>query len=133
MTGHAKQKQYITQWDLIYHEMMAVNNYYREYAGVHENTSAAYHHHESSKSFTSKNESDVQLLTKYIEQKGSPFSKSCPNNLQNFVTKELMTDNIRTSLLNSTEIGKDKYMDFRQKRISEKKRSNYHKQFIEAT
>ncbi|KAK7078068.1 hypothetical protein SK128_025296, partial [Halocaridina rubra] len=46
--GHAKLKQYITQWDLIYDEMMAVKNLHREYAGVHESTSEAWHHYESS-------------------------------------------------------------------------------------
>ena len=100
--------------------MMAVNNYHRDYAGVHENTSEAYQHHQSSKSFTSKTEMDVQSVIKYIEEKGSPFSKSCPTSLQNFVTKVVMTEDIRRSLLNATEMGKDKYIDFRQKRICEK-------------
>ena len=48
--GHAKQKQYVAQWDLIYHEMMAVKNLHCEYAGVSENTSSALLHHESSQS-----------------------------------------------------------------------------------
>ena len=63
---------------------------------------------------------DVQSVIKYIEEKGSPFSKSCPASLQNFVTKVVMTEDIRRSHLNATEMGKDKYIDFRQKRICEK-------------
>ena len=39
--SHAKQKQYITQWDIIYHEMMSVKNVHRQYAGVFERTSEA--------------------------------------------------------------------------------------------
>jgi len=31
---HAKQKQYVAQWDLIYHEMMAVKNLHHHYANV---------------------------------------------------------------------------------------------------
>ena len=45
--GHAKYKTYVTQWDLIYHEMLGVNSLHRQYAnvigGIHEN----YTHHES--------------------------------------------------------------------------------------
>uniref|UniRef100_UPI00358E1FE5 inhibitor of nuclear factor kappa-B kinase subunit beta-like n=1 Tax=Myxine glutinosa TaxID=7769 RepID=UPI00358E1FE5 len=52
--GHAKQKEYVAQWDLIYHEMMAVKNLHREYTGVNESTSEAWHHHESSQSTTNK-------------------------------------------------------------------------------
>ena len=43
--GHAKQKQFIAQWDMIYHEMMAVKNLHREYSGVNEITSEAINHH----------------------------------------------------------------------------------------
>ena len=32
--GHAKQKQYLAQWDLIYHEVMAVQNPHRESSGM---------------------------------------------------------------------------------------------------
>ena len=46
--GHAKQKQYIVQWDFIYHEMMAVQNLHREYSGmietIHMNQSATKRH-----------------------------------------------------------------------------------------
>lgn len=101
---------------------MAVNNYFSEYAGVYENTSEAYqyHHHEASNSYTSRKETNIQSITKYIADKGSPFSKSCPTELQNFVTKQVITESIRSSLLNCTEYGKDKYMEFRQNRICDK-------------
>ena len=46
--GHAIQKQYVAQWDLIHHEMMTMKNLHREYTGVNESTSEAWHHHESS-------------------------------------------------------------------------------------
>ena len=39
--GHVKQKQYIVQWDIIYHETMSVENVHRLYVGVFERTSEA--------------------------------------------------------------------------------------------
>ena len=80
--GHSKQKQYIAQWDLIYHEMMAVKNFHREYTGVNECTSEAWHHHESSQSTTNRKEGHIQEMMKYIEERGSPFSAVSPSATQ---------------------------------------------------
>ena len=43
--GHTKQKQYMAEWDLNYHEIMAVKNLHCEYASVNESTSSALLHH----------------------------------------------------------------------------------------
>ena len=85
--GHAKQKQFIALWDMIYHEMMAVKNLHREYSEVQEATSEAVNHHEHSQSATERKEGHIQEMMKYIEERGSPFSSECPKELQNFVTK----------------------------------------------
>ena len=52
--GHAKQKQYVAQWDLIYHEMMAVKNLHQQYSGMKEATSEAINHHEHSQVATER-------------------------------------------------------------------------------
>ena len=57
--GHAKQKQYIVQWDLNYHEMMALKNLHCEYASVNESTSSALLHHELSQSITNRKEGHI--------------------------------------------------------------------------
>ena len=74
--------------------MMAVKNLHCEYAGVGESTSSALLHHESSQSITNRKEGHIQEIMKYIEERGSPFSAECPLVLQNFVTKEMMTEEI---------------------------------------
>ena len=74
---------------MIYHEMMAVNNLHREYSGMKEITSEAINHHESSETFTKRKEKHIQKMMKYIEMRGSPFSVESPNQLHNFVTKEV--------------------------------------------
>ena len=110
--GHTKQKQYIAQWELIYHEMMAVTNLHREYTGVSESTSEAWHHHESSQSTTIRKEGHIQAMMKFIEERGSPFSAECPKVLRNFVTKEVMTEENRKHGLNASEKGKERYETF---------------------
>ena len=121
--GHAKQKQYVAQWDLIYHEIMAVKNLYCENTGVSESTSSALLHHESSQSIINRKEGHIQEMMKYIEERGSPFSAECPSVLQNVVTKEMMTEEIRKDVLNASEIGKKKYEAFHSDRIIKKNRN----------
>ena len=98
MFGHAKQKQYIAQWDIIYHEIMSVKNVHREYAGVFERTSEAWHHHEPSQSTKDRKEGHIQAIVRYTEEQGLPFSTQCPPVLHYFVTKEVMTQDIRIGL-----------------------------------
>ena len=117
--GHAKRKQYVAQWDLIYDKMMAVKNLHCEYTGVSDSTPTL-HHHESSQSITNRKEGHIQEMIKYIEERGSPFSAECPSVLQNFVTKEMMTEEIRNDVLNASERGEKKYEAFHTDRIIRK-------------
>lgn len=118
--GHAKQKQYVAQWDMIYHEMMAIKSLHREYTGVTEATSEAWHHHESSQSTTTRKEGNIQAMMKFIEERGSPFSAESPKVLHNFVTKEVMTEESRKHVLNASEKGKEKYEIFHCERFINK-------------
>ena len=59
-------------------------------------------------------------MMKYIEKRGSPFSVESPTQLHNFVTKEVMTEEIKTDLLQSTQKGKEKYKEFHTERFFKK-------------
>ena len=45
--GQSKRKQFIAQWDLIYHEMKAVQNLHRQYTYVMEKTNEGFFHHDA--------------------------------------------------------------------------------------
>jgi len=112
--GHAKQKQYVAQWDwdLIYREMKAVKNLHRQYANMMERK-----HHQWSQARTDHTESHVQAMMRYIEEKGTQLSVRASPMLQNFMTKEIMSDEIRKDMLNALIKGKEKYLTL--------KRENY--------
>ena len=118
--GHAKQKQYVAQWDLIYHEMMAVKNLHREYVGMIDNTHESCSHHESSPAITNRKESHVQAMIDFIEDKGSPLSVTASCTLQNFVTKEIMSEDIRNDMLKAFSKGKELYLTFRLQKFVQK-------------
>ena len=118
--GHAKQKQYVAQWDLIYHEMMGVKNLHHQYTGIKERTHEAYEHHELTQATTNRKEAHIQDMMRFIEEKGSPLAVGASPKLQNFVTKEVMTESITNDMINAFEKGKEKYLMFRKERLLEK-------------
>ena len=56
-------------------------------------------------------------MVKLIEHRGSPLSTECPPMLYNFVTKEIITEDIRNDVLNAHENRKKKYEAFHNERI----------------
>jgi hypothetical protein len=118
--GHAKQKQYVAQWDLIYHEMMAVKDLHCEYAGMVDDTHESCNHHQSSQATTTRHEYHIQAMIKFIEKQGSPMSQNASPTLQNLVTKEIMATEIRKDMLNIFAKGEEKYQKFRQERFVQK-------------
>ena len=116
---NSKNRNLVTKWDLIYHEVLGVKSLHSRYSGVEDSSFESFHHHESSKVFSDKLE-QVRKVILFIEERGSPFSKSTPKELQNFISKEMMPEVVRSDLLNSSDIGKDKYLEFRNKIFVEK-------------
>ena len=118
--GHAAQKQYIAQWDIIYHEMMALKNLHREYMGVSSGTYDSWTHHESSNKQTIRKEANIKAMIKFILEKGCPFSDECPPTLHNFVTKQVMSDTIRKDMHDVLKVGEVRYQELRYTRLVEK-------------
>ena len=99
-----------------------MKNVYGEYTNVVDFSFEAWQHNEASLTHTRNMEDQIQGMVHFIENKGSPLSLCCPTVLQNFVTKEQMTDDIRNDLLNASKRGKEKYMEFRKDVFIEKSR-----------
>ena len=59
-------------------------------------------------------------MMNFIEERGSPFSADCPTKLHNFVTKQVMSTEIRKDVLNASEKGKKKYRAFNSEQIIDK-------------
>ena len=51
-------------------------------------------------------------MTKFIEERGSPLSSECPSVLHNFVTKQIMTPQIREDMLHAMKKGDEKYLEY---------------------
>ena len=70
--GHSKQKHFIAQWDLLYHERVGINRLDRKYSGDQDIHNKAYVHHEASKSYTTQMEQQLQDMIKEMRKNGLP-------------------------------------------------------------
>ena len=59
-------------------------------------------------------------MMRFIKEKGPPLSLDASPTLQNFVTKEVMSKDIRNDMPNAFTKGKEKYLTFRKERFLEK-------------
>ena len=120
--SNSKNKSFLGKWNLVYHEMLSVKQICAEYTDIIDSSFEGWQHNEASPTYTRKMEDQIQNMIYYIENKGSPFTSSCPTILQNFVTKQQMTHDIRNDLLNASQKGKAKYLEFRKEFFIEKSR-----------
>ena len=59
-------------------------------------------------------------MIQLIDEKGSPLAAKSSTILQNYVTKEIMTDNIRKYMLNAFKKREERYLEFNRERLVEK-------------
>ena len=118
--GNAKQKQFIAQWNLFYHEMADIHRLDKEYTGCIAGEGEVFIHHLSSSKITRCHENSVREMMDVFEKYGNPLSNDTPYTLHNFVTKQAMSDGIRHDLLHYIEIGERRYITFRKERIVDK-------------
>lgn len=114
--GATQKKKFIAEWELIYHEMLAVTNLTREISGLQNDYELSVNH-EFSSTETKVGERNIQAMIKFIIEQGNPFASGTELRLHNIVTKELMSNTIRNQLLSFDTIGLDKYSTFRETRF----------------
>ena len=103
--GSSKRKHFVAQWEMIYHEMLAVSNLHREVSGSKPGGQEL--SHEFTTADTDADEKKVQAMTSFIEGNENPF-RVLPTGeakLHNILTQEIMTEEIRSQILSVKEIG----------------------------
>lgn len=86
--GSTRNKSYVTEWELIYHEVLAVSNVYREITNVSSsNNHELRFHHEYTSSEMKQMENHINNMTEFILRHENPFI-SGRNALRNIITQE---------------------------------------------
>ena len=94
--GNTKRKEFVTRWNIIHHELMAVNQTFREVTGVQLNNTELTVNHSFSHWQTQENECKVDKMIAYILNYQNPFEvkQATELKLHNFLTRAIMPDEI---------------------------------------
>ncbi|KAL4238796.1 hypothetical protein ACF0H5_003503 [Mactra antiquata] len=122
--GSSRKKDFVAEWEIIYHEMMGVSNLHQELSGTKQNNHELILHHEFTNAETCAREKNVIDMVQFIQHHENPFKvgPETEYKLHNIITQEVMTDDIRLSIINVKELGEEMYKVFRQERILTKKK-----------
>ena len=108
------------RWQICSPEVARVVSEFEDITVRKGNEHSNFHHHEDSKAFQDKFAKHVALLTIEFNQLGNPFGPDELKELVQLGTKDVMTDNVVSSVRNIEEIGRKQHADFRETRIFRK-------------
>ena len=91
---------FVTRWNIIHHELMAVDQTFREATGAQLNNTELTVNHSFSCRQTQENERKVDKMVGYILQYENPFKvkQTTELKLHNFLTGAIITDEIQDSI-----------------------------------
>ncbi|RXM27185.1 Signal recognition particle subunit SRP72 [Acipenser ruthenus] len=99
----------VAKWQLVYHEVLAISNVFRELTG------------RKGELF----DANVTRLLQFMKEKGNPYEVTEHIRLHNFVTKQCVDESVKVRLLNVIKHGSEAYKQLRKERfiLKEKKHS----------
>lgn len=119
--GSSRKKQYVARWELIYHEMLAITNLFRELSGVNSTSYDLDVNRSFNKATTKLEEKNIQSILAVIEKTENPFHvPTTETKLHNIQTREIMDENIRKQLLHVEGTGSAAYEKLRRERFIDK-------------
>ena len=83
--GQTRQEEYVTEWELVYHEILAISNCFSDLTQSKE-ACRLFGHHELFGSSAQKFNGAVQKVSDFISARGNPYSGSISSQLHNFTS-----------------------------------------------
>ena len=119
--GQTRQVAYVSQWEIVYHEILAISNLFQQLI----NAEAGYHetviHHELDGNVSGHSGFCVKKIYDFIEARGNPYViRQTGSKLHHFITGQLVTPAYAVRLLSFMENGKSGYLEFLNERFKEK-------------
>ena len=112
-------KDLIAEWEMIYHEMIAVSSLHRELSG-----SRLFYHeltvnHKFSDAETKARESNIRDMIEYKELYENPFqiTEGTEKHLHNIISQEVMPTEVREGMLSVESKSLQLYNEFRKERF----------------
>ena len=98
--GQTRQDSYISEWELVYHEILAISNNYHDLTSAELSFRETDLHHELGGNVNKMLHSCVQKAVSFIDTRGNPFELTHASKLHHFTTGQCVPDQEAERLLN---------------------------------
>ena len=119
--GQTKHQAYVTEWELAYHEVLAISNCYSNITkSVLVETDAIPLHKELSSNKILEYREAVEKVVTFIKERGNPYETFTSNKLHHFTSGLLVDPTTSSKILQYFDKGSEEYLIFRKERYIEK-------------
>ena len=114
MIGQTKQEVFVTEWELAYHEVLAISKCYRNITGsLLANSEADLPYRKfTTRSVAEYNEAVNKVIT-FTKEKGNPYITSANTKLHHFTSGQLVSISSSDKLIDYFDRGQAEYESFR--------------------
>ena len=117
IVGQIRRKDYITKWQLCYHEIIAISNTLFAVLGITGVDYDLQQHHDLTGSVSEELECNIEHMLIYMESRSNPYSLIGEQRLHNFVSNAVVPEVKAQKLLNFRTIADPAYSSFQQDRL----------------
>ena len=122
--GQTRQVAYVTEWELIYHEVLAISNSFEELTNSSSSSSdAVILNRELNNTKISEYNETVTKVVSFISSRGNPYTTSASSRLYHFTTGQLVSPECTEQWLSFFVDAFNGYIDFRESRYITKKKT----------
>ncbi|KAG8176012.1 hypothetical protein JTE90_007009 [Oedothorax gibbosus] len=119
--GQTRQQMYVTEYELVYHEVLGISNRFREILGADSSGySEVIVHHELSGNLNANMLKHINILFEFMNTRGNPYESSIQTLLHNFINSKCVPREDAVRLLKVKEHGSEAYEPFRNDRFVNK-------------
>jgi len=113
--GRSKAVDYVTEWSIIYHDVLGITNMFRDLTGADTGgNTETFPHHQLRQSKISEININVSKLEEFIRSRGNPYlCQEADRNLKNFVTQIEAEEEIVQAHCSFPENAEEQYEEFR--------------------
>ena len=120
--GQTRQVSYVSEWEVVYHEILSISNAFRNLTHSNLGTRESEVHHELGGNYAKSFNTQVKHVIDFLTAHGNPYLLENHPKLHNFVTSVCAPSAVSECLINFYKHGEELYKSFRNERFVEKSR-----------
>ena len=125
--GQTRQNNYVTEWELVYHEISNVSNLFHGITSSRLSFRETDLHRELGGSISTLLNESTRKVTTFLAERGNPYlvTSSSITKLHHFTKGQCVNENDANRIISIIEDGSKQYVKFREERFTKKNRKSY--------